>query len=136
MARAGNFASLSVLAVEDEPFHASILRRVLGMLEIGEIALVANGAEAMQLLESAPTRFDVVVTDLMMPVMDGFKLAKAIRESAVAQIRDLPIIVMSGLHSEEEEALRAKLPKIVGFVPKPVKLATVYDMLVKVRPQA
>lgn len=136
MGKTGDFSTFCVLAVEDEPFHASILRRMLGLLKIGEVVLVENGREALRLLEAEPTRFDVVVTDLVMPVMDGYKLAKAIRASEVASIGELPIVVLSGSFADEVEAQRARLPKIDGFLRKPVALAELYETLVKITPKS
>ena len=133
MGETGDFGALSVLAVEDEGFHAAILRRMLGMLRLGEVVLAENGAEALQLLEAEPERFDVLITDLVMPVMDGYKLVKAIRASNYPRLRELPILVLSGSHAEEVEVQRAKLPRINGFIQKPVKMAEIYDGLVKIK---
>jgi CheY-like chemotaxis protein len=82
----------TVLIVEDDPgtqrVLASGLATSLGMFDV----LTANhGQEAVELLESRPV--DVVVTDLAMPVMDGFALIGYITNRA----NTLPVVVLSAL---------------------------------------
>lgn len=133
MGESGDFAALCILAVEDEPFHAAILRRMLGLLQIGEVVFAENGEEALRLLEAAPTRFDALITDLVMPTMDGYKLVNTVRNSQEAALRELPILVLTGSLAEEVEEQRAKLPKIQGFLQKPLVLAEIYQGLVKIK---
>jgi CheY-like chemotaxis protein len=65
-----------------------------------EMAFANSGAEALALLASRP--FDVVVTDMRMPAMDGAELLRRVRE----QYPDVIRIVLSG-YFETEAALRA-----------------------------
>ena len=73
----------TVLVVDDEPMVATVLRRIL--IADHEVTAVRNGREAMDRFDRGE-RFDVILCDLMMPVMNGMKLhaelSKAIPEQA------------------------------------------------------
>jgi CheY-like chemotaxis protein len=84
----------SVLIVDDEFGLAEMLRDMLRD-EGYDVTLAINGRLALDVLRER--RVDLVITDLMMPVMDGSELAVAIR--AGEALRDLPIILMTSLPS-------------------------------------
>jgi diguanylate cyclase (GGDEF)-like protein len=71
-----------------------------------EVAERANGLEALAILESAT--FDALISDVLMPGMDGYRLCAEIRRSE--RFRDLPIIIVSSLYTssaDETTALRS-----------------------------
>jgi CheY-like chemotaxis protein len=82
----------SVLIVDDEFGLAEMLREMLR--ESGyEVTLAINGRLALEILGEG--KVDLVLTDMMMPVMDGAELAMAIRRDD--QHRGTPIIMMTSL---------------------------------------
>jgi CheY-like chemotaxis protein len=82
----------SILIVDDEFGLAEMLREMLR--EQGyEVALAINGRLALEILREG--QVDLVLTDMMMPVMDGAELAAAIRRDD--QHRRTPIIMMTSL---------------------------------------
>lgn len=82
----------SILIVEDEYGLAELLRDVLS--ELGyDVSLAINGRLALQIL--AERRVDLVLTDVMMPVMDGPELARAMRDHE--QHKTIPIVMMTSL---------------------------------------
>jgi CheY-like chemotaxis protein len=82
----------SILIVDDEFGLAEMLRDMLR--ESGfEVTLAINGRLALEILREG--RVDLVLTDMMMPVMDGAELAAAIRNDH--QHRNTPIIMMTSL---------------------------------------
>jgi len=84
----------SILIVEDEYGLAELLRDML--TEYGYVvSLAINGRLALDILREKD--IDVVVTDVMMPVMDGPELARAIR--ADERYRHIPIVMMTSLRS-------------------------------------
>jgi two-component system, chemotaxis family, sensor kinase CheA len=95
--RGADKAPRSVLLVDDAPFFRNMLAPVLKAAGYAVVS-VASGEEAMALM-SAGRRFDVVITDLEMPGMDGFALASALR--ANPRTAELPIIGLSSLVSAE-----------------------------------
>jgi CheY-like chemotaxis protein len=84
----------SILIVDDEFGMAEMLRDVLS--EYGyEVRLAINGQRALTALEECPA--DLVLTDVMMPVMSGPELARALR--ADERFQHIPIIFMTSLTS-------------------------------------
>ena len=85
-------ATRSILIVDDEFGLAEMLRDML--CESGfEVTLAINGRLALEIL--AEDKVDLVLTDMMMPVMDGAELAAAMRSDD--KHRDTPIILMTSL---------------------------------------
>jgi CheY-like chemotaxis protein len=82
----------SILIVDDEFGLAEMLREMLR--ESGfEVTLAINGRLALEILDERTV--DLVLTDMMMPVMDGAELAAAMRSDD--KHRDTPIIMMTSL---------------------------------------
>ena len=79
-----------ILIVDDEPFNVDYLEQELESAEY-EIASAANGLEALSKVQSeAP---DLVLLDIMMPVMDGFEVLGRLKANPAT--RELPVIVIS-----------------------------------------
>ena len=104
-----------LLLVEDDAIVAAVIS---GLLERQGHAVfhVANGLAA--LAELANTRFDVVLLDLDLPGVDGFQIARLIRQRDSAGER-LPIIAVTARSGSEDE-LRAKAAGMDGFLRKPL----------------
>jgi CheY-like chemotaxis protein len=84
----------TILIVDDEFGLAEVLREMLR--ERGyEVILAINGRLALDMLSEH--RVDLVITDLMMPVMDGAELAAEMRKSE--SLRRIPIVMMTSLPS-------------------------------------
>ena len=71
-------ASKRILVVDDSPVNRMVMRAMLKKLGITNIVLAEDGKDALAKIEKGPA-FDLVLTDLWMPVMDGNELVKAIR---------------------------------------------------------
>src|SRR5690606_9425163 len=84
--------NLRVLLVEDTVFFRRAVADVL--TKAGHSVTMANdGKEAIDTLEKNPDAFDLVVSDIEMPRMNGFELAKAIR--ANRNLSNLPLLAVS-----------------------------------------
>jgi len=81
-----------ILIVDDEFGLAEMLRDMLCELDY-DVALAINGRLALEVL--AERRIDLVLTDMMMPLMDGAELAGAMRTSEAH--RRIPIVMMTSL---------------------------------------
>jgi len=83
---------LSILIVDDEFGLAEMMRDLLR--DYGyDVSLAINGRLALDVLHEQPV--DLVITDAMMPVMDGPELASAIRTAT--ELRRIPIVLMTSL---------------------------------------
>jgi CheY-like chemotaxis protein len=82
----------TVLVVDDE---GALLQMIATVVEdIGHRAIVAtNGHDALAVLQSEPEPPALIVSDVMMPKMDGVTLARALRSEP--RFRDVPIVLMS-----------------------------------------
>src|SRR5688572_21693183 len=70
--------SVNILIVDDRPSDRLLLRRQIER-EGHQVREATNGAEALQMLGTAPV--DGVVSDIIMPIMDGFRLCREIRKN-------------------------------------------------------
>ena len=92
-----------VLLVEDNPVNQLVAKGMLGKLGC-EVVVAAHGGEALKRLEEQ--RFDMVLMDCNMPVMDGYEASRQIRRSG--RWPDLPIVALTAnALSEERERCRA-----------------------------
>ena len=104
------------LVVEDNAINRQILDRLLGRLGM-LVEFAHNGREAVDVVLADPHRFDVVVMDVQMPVMDGLEATKLIRAQISAT--QLPIIAMTA-HAMEEERLSCLAAGMNDHLTKPV----------------
>lgn len=111
----------TILIVEDEYAIAELLRDTLTD-EGYTVVLCAEGQAALALLEQHAV--DLIISDVMMPRMDGRVFIKAVRDDL--RFRDLPIILMSA----GRESLDPHTDGYDAFVTKPFKL---YPLLVTIR---
>ena len=86
-----------ILVVEDEPIGRKVLKRTLNR-EGYEVKSVENGAEALELFKE--TFFPIVITDWMMPEMNGLELCKAIRKQPAPGY--VYIIMLTARDSKED----------------------------------
>jgi len=87
----------SILVVEDSPTQAK--QAVFELERAGfAVRLAENGVMALQAMEEAPP--DVVVTDIVMPKMDGFDLCSAIRKDE--RFQGIPVILLTQLDDPED----------------------------------
>lgn len=100
--REGLIEGMSILMVEDNVINQLLASEVLRRAG-AELVLADNGAEALSHLE--PGKFDLVLMDMMMPVMGGMETIKRIR--AREEYQHLPVIALSAgvLQSQLDEAL-------------------------------
>ena len=102
----------TILLVEDEAMVRAVAERALARQGY-KILTATNGEEGLEMLESADESIDLLISDVVMPTMDGPTMARAAR----AKRPDLPIIFMSGY---AEEQLRNSIDlENIGFLPKP-----------------
>lgn len=112
----------SILFVDDEPMVLAGLQRMLrSHRQLWDMSFAASGAEALAILETKP--FDVVVSDMRMPSMDGARLLELVKERHPGTVR----IVLSG-YFEAEAALRA-VPVAHQFLAKPCDPEKLHDTI-------
>jgi excisionase family DNA binding protein len=107
---------LRILVVEDDPALLVLYRNILQRWALApELQTARDGFEA--LVEVGRIRPHLLITDLMMPYMDGFEMVRRLR--ALAQFAEMGIVAVSGLPASAIEE-RGGLPAGVPILPKPV----------------
>jgi len=122
-----------LLLVEDNPTNQQVALAILGKMGL-RVAVANHGREALELLQVR--RFDLVLMDLHMPVMDGLEATAAIR--ATDWGRDLPIIAMTAaaFESDRQRVLTAGMHDYVSKPVDPRQLAEVLLRWLPARPAA
>lgn len=108
-----------ILLTEDDESVRAFVKRALEM-DGHEVLAAADGAEGLDLLRREAGRFDLLLTDIKMPVMDGIALA-------LAAARDFPtlrIMLMTGYADQRERASNLEA-LIIDVVTKPFTLAEI-----------
>lgn len=103
-----------VLIAEDEQNISELLEELLAE-EYRRIKIVNNGREAISALEEMP--YDLLITDLMMPEMDGMELIRR----AKALYPDIMVIIMTG-YASLETAIQAVKEGAYDYLRKPFRL--------------
>lgn len=112
--------TMRVLVVDDEP----LLTRILARFAVAggfEPTVANNGVEAWRVFEREPDAWDLLITDIRMPGLDGVSLVRRIRESG-SRIR---VVFISG-HGEPPD-LDALAP--AAFLPKPFMRAQILEAM-------
>ncbi len=117
-----------MLIVDDSQLIHSMYRLVLNKYSGCRIVDAMNGLEALDVL-SRESNFDVILLDVNMPVMNGIQFMEKIRKENI--YRQIPIIVIS-TEGGEEDTLRALKLGAWGYIVKPFKPPTLYELIEKV----
>lgn len=108
-----------ILIADDEDSMRQLVARAIAM-DGHEIVTAQDGAEALEILTGAGGAFDLLLTDIQMPVMDGIALALA----AARDFPDLIILLMTGFADQRERA--SNLNALVhDVVTKPFSVADI-----------
>ncbi len=86
-----------ILVVDDDPVNLKVLTNILSE-EQYKIATVTSGKEALKQLEKE--NWDLVISDVLMPVMSGYELARSIRQRF--SISELPILLLTARNNQED----------------------------------
>lgn len=116
----------SILVAEDNPVNQVLIRKFLKKWNAGNVMVVSDGQEAIDALERED--FDLVLLDIQMPVLDGFSVAKWIRENKDSVKAKIPILVLSAASYHEIKDEIVKLG-IDDFVEKPFTPEGLYSKL-------
>jgi excisionase family DNA binding protein len=103
-----------VLVVDDEPAVRDLLAKALAGADY-DVDVAVDGASAVEHLRSRV--YDLLITDLRMPGMDGLSVIRQARRTAP----DLPVIIITG-YSTEAAAIEAINLGVSGYITKPFRL--------------
>lgn len=118
-----------ILLVDDDNLSRQIARRLLQQFSFTEVQEAVNGAEALDLLKASEVPIDLLIVDLIMPVMDGFDFIEQVRTGVQIPNPKVPIIVMSG-RSDSQTLARVRKLGINGYVAKPPQAKNFFERIV------
>lgn len=105
-----------ILIVEDNEINRMILSEILS--DEYQVLEAENGREALHILRQNKDSIDIILLDVMMPVMDGYTFLDKMKEDD--ELSTVPVIVMTQGDSEEDE-ISALAHGATDFVPKPYR---------------
>ncbi len=110
-----------ILVADDEEVLAAMCARAL-TLDGHHVQTAQDGGEALEILTREQGRFDLLLTDVRMPIMDGIALALA----AARDFPDLTIVLMTG-YADQRERAQGLNAIIHDVITKPFSLAMLRD---------
>ncbi len=121
---------MNILAVEDNQLNMEILKFLLK--EEGANVIEAwNGQQAIDVFEkTAPKEIDVILMDVMMPIMNGYEATKKIRAMQREDAKKVPIIAMTA-NAFAEDKIAAKQAGMDAHISKPLDMKKLIKIIVK-----
>jgi CheY-like chemotaxis protein/anti-sigma regulatory factor (Ser/Thr protein kinase) len=114
-----------VLLVEDDPDLREALSQILDSAEM-DVVTAVDGAEGLKLLDAEPLAYDAVVTDRIMPNVDGVELLRTIK--ARREMTLLPVIILT-VAAEPHQMVEGLDAGAYAYLPKPVDADVLISMI-------
>jgi two-component system, chemotaxis family, chemotaxis protein CheY len=112
------------LVVEDSPMMRQMLMLALGRVGGVQVVEAEDGVDALRKIALGP--FDIILTDINMPIMDGLKLVRRVRMNPT--YKDTPIVVIT-TEAAEEDRKRAMDLGATAYITKPIQATRVVDLV-------
>ena len=109
-------ADFSCLIVEDSPMMRQLLVFALARVKNLRVTEADDGVDGLRKLASG--RYDIILTDINMPIMDGLKLVRRVRSDPTH--KDVPIIIIT-TESAQEDRRRALELGANAYITKPIQ---------------
>lgn len=115
---------MKILVVEDSPTMRQLISFALKRLKDADIMEAADGVEGLKKLNS--DNYDLLITDINMPVMDGLKLISLVRRDV--KYRNIPIMVIT-TEGGAEDRERALALGANAYITKPIQAGNVLEVV-------
>ena len=126
-----SFDGCHILVVEDNELNSEIARSLLEDRNF-RVDCVYDGAQAVERIRTTePGTYDVILMDIMMPVMNGLDATRAIRSMEREDCRTIPIVAMSD-NAFDDDLKKSVECGMNGHLSKPVEVDKLYQTLDKV----
>lgn len=119
-------ADFRILVAEDNNISTKVIRGMLGKLNL-EPDTASNGEEALQAMKAQ--RYDLVLMDCEMPVLDGFSATQQLRAWEAISLRSRTPVVALTAHILAEHKERARQAGMDGHMAKPVELSQLRELI-------
>jgi len=120
-----SFIGRPILLVEDNTINQEI---VIGLLEQSELVIdvASNGQEAVDMFKENINKYQLILMDIQMPIMDGYEATKQIKEIN----KDIPIIALTA-NAMKEDIEKTKAMGMQDHLNKPIEVEKLYTTLLK-----
>ena len=123
---------MTFLAAEDNELNAEILAELLTM-ENARYELAKNGKEAFEMFKNSdPDKYDMILMDVQMPIMDGYRATEAIRACDHPRAKTIPIIAMTA-NAFADDVRNALNAGMTAHLAKPVDMNAVRTVIGKLK---
>jgi signal transduction histidine kinase/CheY-like chemotaxis protein/GGDEF domain-containing protein/PAS domain-containing protein len=123
-----SFEGRKILVAEDNELNAEIAQSILEDCNFA-VDLVSDGQQAVdRIANTPPYTYDLILMDIMMPVMDGLEATKAIRSMDREDCRTIPIVAMSA-NVFDDDLRKTVECGMNGHLSKPVEIDKMYKLL-------
>jgi two-component system chemotaxis response regulator CheY len=112
-----------ILIIEDSPTMRQLISFALKRLQGVHIVEASDGVDGLKKLST--DKYDLILTDINMPIMDGLKLVSVVRNDA--NYRDTPIVVIT-TEGAQEDRERALALGANDYITKPIQAGRILDM--------
>jgi two-component system chemotaxis response regulator CheY len=114
------YNKLSLLVIDDHRTMVEIIKGLLQQIGFAHIDTAMDGQKGLELL--VQRKYDLVISDWNMPVMDGLELLKRVRSSTNPQIKAVPFILLTA-ESKTDNIIAAKQAGVNNYIIKPMTQA-------------
>jgi two-component system chemotaxis response regulator CheY len=114
----------NILVVEDSPTMRQLIIFALKRIRDGRVVEASDGVDGYKKLSQE--RFDIIITDINMPVMDGLKLVSLIRKDAAHKNVPIVIITTEGAMEDKQRALALGAN---AYITKPIQASVVLNTI-------
>lgn len=120
-------AAKLILIIEDDTDIRDAFSEILGSLSGHQLLLAENGKVALEILRNTPELPDLILLDVLMPVMDGF----AFRSEQLAdnRLKEIPIVVLSASHRITDLAVKMQAN---AYLKKPISMDEFLEVIDRV----
>ncbi len=124
-----DFTGKKMLVVEDIEINFEIIKELLSETKI-ELELAINGEEATKIIKNNPNKYDIVLMDIHMPIMDGYEATKIIRNYDYKSTKSLPIVAMTA-NVFKEDIEKCIACGMNDHIAKPIQLDVLIEKIEK-----
>ncbi len=117
-----DWKSLNILIVDDDKAQRRLQELILNQMGVQKVRPAKNGLSALIELASGEMLFDLVISDLDMPTMNGFDFVEKLRNGPDNINSNIPVIIATS-HREHDNVQKALKLGVQGFLAKPINEA-------------
>lgn len=123
------YKNINLLLVEDNEINQQVATELFESAGF-TVEVAINGEEAVELVKDSgnPSKYDIVIMDLQMPVMDGYTACREIKK--IEEYKNLPVVAMT---ADAMEGVKEKCHEagMEGYIAKPIELDEILGVIVK-----